>query len=39
MGAKFLGFRDVSLVPYERNLIDNSLLNAQEVSSLIKFPC
>lgn len=30
-GARFLGFRDISLVPFEPNMIDRGLLSLQEV--------
>lgn len=30
-GARFLGFRDVSLVPFDPKMIDRGLLNIQEV--------
>lgn len=31
-GARFLGFRDVSLVPFEPKLIDRGFLSLQEVN-------
>lgn len=31
-GARFLGFRDVSLVPFEPKLIDRGILSLQEVN-------
>lgn len=30
-GARFMGFRDVSLVPFDPKLIDRGLLSLQEV--------
>lgn len=30
-GARFMGFRDVSLVPFDSKLIDRGLLSLQEV--------
>lgn len=30
-GARFLGFRDISLIPFEPKLIDRGLLSLQEV--------
>lgn len=30
-GARFLGFRDISLVPFEPTMIDRAMLSLQEV--------
>lgn len=33
-GARFLGFRDVSLVPFEQKLIDRGQLSLQDVNRI-----
>lgn len=35
-GARFLGIRDISLVPFEPNMIDRGLLSLQEVRVKVK---
>lgn len=34
-GARFLGFRDVSLVPFDMKLIDRGQLSLQDVNHLL----